>query len=110
MAIDSQQLTTLLEILGAERLALVRQSYLSDSASKMQALGQSVAEQDWHAVNQLSHSLKSASANLALLSLADLLAQMEAQSAQEQGDSMQRLYEAAQSEYDRSVAELNAAF
>ncbi|MBM6550603.1 Hpt domain-containing protein [Marinomonas ostreistagni] len=110
MAIDVPQLTTLLQILGDETLQKVRQSYLDDSQDKLPQLAAAIAAQDLAAVDHLSHSLKSASANLAMLELADVFAQMEAQASQGQSDQLAALYDSAMAEYQRSVSELNAAF
>ena len=110
MTIDSPQLTMLLDLLGVEKMQHVRESYLVDSAEKMSALGPCIQSQDWQAVYQLSHSLKSASANLALSDLAGLYAQIEAQSSTAQTDAIPALYEQAQEEYERSVIALKEAF
>lgn len=110
MALDTNHLKTLQDILGADILKKVRASYLEDSAPKIERLGEAIAQQDFTNVNTLSHSLKSASANLAMLELADIFAQLEAQASQEQNTNMTELYQAAVAEYQLAVSELNTAF
>lgn len=109
MALDTQQLTMLLDILGREMLQKVHQSYLADSQTKMQQLQQAIAESDCPTVDHLSHSLKSASANLAMSDLASIFAQMEAQAAQGEHQDLAELYQAAQIEYQRALGQLSEA-
>lgn len=107
MAVDRTQLQTLIDIIGRETLVRVKESYIEDSQAKLIALGKAVAEKQLKEVDQLSHSLKSASANLALTSLADVFAQLELLSGQGQEEPLDALFEQANQEYQTALTELS---
>lgn len=110
MSVDIQQLTALVELLGVDTLTKVRSSYIQDSQTKMVELATAVEQGDTKTVEQLSHSLKSASANLSLTRLAELFAQMEAQANQNDDSQLATLYQQAHTEYQSSIEVLNKAF
>lgn len=110
MPVDTQQLQTLLDLLGVETLTKVRDSYIQDSQTKMVELRAAVEQQDLESVSQLSHSLKSASGNLSLNRLAELFAQMESQSNQGEASQLNELYQLADTEYQHSIEVLNNYF
>ncbi|MFD1382893.1 Hpt domain-containing protein [Rhodanobacter aciditrophus] len=110
MPIDTDQLQSLISILGKETLVRVRQSYLEDSEPKLAQLKQAVETNQLASVEQLSHSLKSASANMALSDLAKCFADMEHQAAQSHSDQLMTLYIKAESCYGQSVTALKEFF
>ena len=108
MSVDQTQLKTLLEILGKDTIRRVKESYIEDSHPKLDYLGKAITDGDFEAVEQLSHSLKSASSNLALSGVAEVFAQLEALATQQQASQLAALYQAAQTSYHQEVAELDA--
>ncbi|WP_158541176.1 Hpt domain-containing protein [Marinomonas piezotolerans] len=110
MPIDTAQLQNLINLLGADMLQRVRQSFLEDSEPKIAQLKHAIAERDFAAIEQLSHSLKSASSNLALTELAAELAQLEAQATAHNDADFQRLYDNIESLYVQSVKALSDYF
>ncbi|CUB03619.1 Hpt domain-containing protein [Marinomonas fungiae] len=107
MLVDHTQLKTLKDILGRDTLLRVKGSYEEDSQAKLNALEQAVNASNLEQVEQLSHSLKSASSNLALVSLTRLFAQMEASASQGQAEPLMTLLQNAQAEYPTALAELS---
>ena len=110
MPIDTHQLQSLISILGANTLARVRQSYLEDSEPKLAQLKHAIDGQQFSEVEQISHSLKSASANMALGQLAAIFAEMEQQSAQGKPERLSDLYLQAEECYWLSVQALKDFF
>ena len=108
MAVDQTQLKTLHDIIGKETLQKVQRSYIEDSEPKLLALGDAIKTGDFATIEQLSHSLKSASSNLALSGVAEVFAQLEALATQQQTSQLAALYQAAQTSYHQEVAELDA--
>ena len=108
MAVDQTQLKTLQDIIGKETLQKVQRSYIEDSEPKLLALGDAIETGDFATIEQLSHSLKSASSNLALSGVAEVFAQLEALATQQQTSQLAALYQAAQASYHQEVAELDA--
>ncbi len=108
MAVDQTQLKTLQDIIGKETLQKVQRSYIEDSEPKLSALGDAIETEDFATIEQLSHSLKSASSNLALSGVAEVFAQLEALATQQQTSQLAALYQAAQASYHQEVAELDA--
>lgn len=108
MVVDQTQLNTLKDIIGRDTLLKVKRSYEEDSQAKLVTLEQAVNAGDLNHVEQLSHSLKSASSNLALISLASLFAEMERHASQGQAESLNTLFQSAQREYPTALAELGA--
>lgn len=107
MAVDHTQLKTLMDIIGLDTLGRVKQSYLSDSRTKIAELENAIENQDIKQVEHISHSLKSASSNLALSTLAGVFAQMESDAGQGQVENLSHLYQSAVHEYHQAVAELD---
>ena len=108
MAVDQIQLKTLKDILGSETLHRVKESYIEDSQPKLELLGNAVESLDFATIEQLSHSLKSASSNLALSELARLFANMEAAATQQEPSSLAALYDAVQVTYPEELLELDS--
>ncbi|SBS31053.1 Hpt domain protein [Marinomonas aquimarina] len=107
MVVDHPHFKSLKDILGRDKLVKVARSYEQDSQAKLIALEQAVQADDLDDVTHLSHSLKSASSNLALVSLASLFAQMEANASQGQTDALGELLQAAKAEYPAALRTLH---
>lgn len=108
MVVDHTQLKTLKDILGRDTLLKVKHSYEEDSQAKLVSLEVAVSTGNLEHVEELSHSLKSASSNLALVSLASLFAQMEATASQGQAEPLSALFHSAKAEYPTALDELGA--
>jgi CheY-like chemotaxis protein len=65
---------------NGELLTRVLGLYLEESAKSLAVIQQAAANQDWQAVRQAAHSLKSSSANVGAVRLAALFRQIEADS------------------------------
>ncbi|MBW4682444.1 MAG: PAS domain S-box protein [Microcoleus vaginatus WJT46-NPBG5] len=79
-AIDSKALNELRQMLGedsAEMLTIVIDSYLTDAVDLLQALRRAVEQEDATALNLPAHTLKSTSATLGAMVLAQLCKQLE---------------------------------
>ncbi|MCO4785701.1 Hpt domain-containing protein [Marinomonas atlantica] len=107
MSVDHAQLKTLMDIIGRDTLSRVKQSYFSDSQTKLVNLKTAIEANDLHQVEQLSHSLKSSSSNLALATLASVFAHMESDASQGQAENLSNLYLSAVDEYEQAVAEID---
>ncbi len=75
-ALDQEVIRDLLDVMGEEFTALVR-VYLEDTPKNIQLLQQAAGRQDVSALIAPSHSLKSTSANLGALKLAELAKRIE---------------------------------
>lgn len=106
MVVDHTQLKTLKDILGRDTLLKVKRSYEEDSQAKLVTLEDAVSTGNLEHVEQLSHSLKSASSNLALVSLAKLFAEMENHANQGQTTPLSTLLQQAKTQYPSALDEL----
>ncbi|WP_417506887.1 Hpt domain-containing protein [Marinomonas gallaica] len=107
MSVDHAQLKSLMDIIGRDTLSRVKQSYFNDSQAKLVSLKTAIEEHDLYQVEQLSHSLKSSSSNLALSTLASVFAHMESDASQGQAENLSNLYQSAVDEYGQAIAELD---
>ena len=78
--LDHQVLNSLRRLAGAKAktfLAEIISQYLEDSPQKLQEIQQAIDNNDTQALRQASHSLRSSSANLGAVTIADLCKQLE---------------------------------
>lgn len=75
--LDTTHLNELVELLGKDTVHQICQDFIRDSQHKFSQLEQTWQENDLPTLGTLSHSLKSASANMALQSFSVEMAKLE---------------------------------
>ena len=78
--LDDRVLDSLRSLAGAKAktfLAKIISEYLEDNPQKLEAIRQAIQSNDVRALRQASHSLRSSSANLGAITIADLCKQLE---------------------------------
>lgn len=108
--LDHNHLNSLIDLLGRESIEQVWINYQEDSAQKMEALLQAWEQQDFFVLEALSHSLKSASSNMALSRLADSLKQLEEASIAGDVARAKHIIQILPELYSISVKEMNLYF
>lgn len=76
--VDYQALQSLVDAIGLDTMSSVFELFVIDAAEKVQLIQQHVQEDSALGLRESAHSLKSASANLAMTELATLAAELEA--------------------------------
>ena len=110
-AIDLSVLESLCEIAGDEAALFLEEtigSYLEDTATRLQAIDRAVTAADSSAIHLAAHSIKSSSANLGAVNLAQLCETLEQLGKNKTIDGIESLLGDAQSEFLQVERELNA--
>lgn len=110
-AIDFSVLESLCEMAGEEASLLVEEmidSYLNDTASRLQAISEAIEQADTETIHQAAHSMKSSSANLGAVNLAQLCEELEQLGRDKIIDRTQNLLSNAELEFQQVQQELRS--
>lgn len=87
--IDHEHLESLTQLIGKDTMDQIRLEFIDDSHEKMTQLLQAWEERNYDALRDISHSLKSASLNMALRRFAEQCQQVEMASIQHDEQAIQ---------------------
>ncbi len=110
-AIDFSALESICEMAGEEASLLVEEmiaSYLDDTEARLQAIAQAITQADAETINQAAHSMKSSSANLGAVNLAQLCEELEQLGRAKTIDNIATLVSRAESEFQQVKQELHS--
>jgi len=111
IAIDFAVLESICEMAGNEASLLVEEminSYLDDTEVRLQTIAQAVIEADAESIFQAAHSMKSSSANLGAVNLAQLCEELEQLGRDKTIEGTEFLLSNAQSEFQQVEQELRS--
>ncbi|BFM50174.1 Hpt domain-containing protein [Marinomonas sp. THO17] len=108
--IDTAYLDSLTQLLGKNTVNQIRLEFVKDSSQKLELLLTAWQEQDYQQLKQVSHSLKSASLNMAANQLAEQCAIIEAASANEQASPIAAAIELLPTLHKETLAVLSDYF
>ncbi|ADZ93354.1 Hpt domain-containing protein [Marinomonas mediterranea] len=108
--IDSTHLTALLQIIGADALNAIKETYIRDVQDKLPELLKHATTDNFTLINELSHSLKSASANMGLTILSKRYAYIEHASENKQHERLLEEVRSLQTLQDNSLTALEDLF
>jgi HPt (histidine-containing phosphotransfer) domain-containing protein len=92
----------------SDRVARLVNLFLDDMRERIQILNEQVARQQLEEVHQTAHSIKGASANLSVIRLQLISAELEAAAKQLDSDKTEDLIELVNSTYQQAEAKLAA--
>ncbi|MDJ0572516.1 MAG: response regulator, partial [Pleurocapsa sp. MO_192.B19] len=110
-AIDFSVLESICEMAGDEASLLVEEmitSYLDDTETRLQAIANAITEADAETIHQAAHSMKSSSANLGAVNLAQLCEELEQLGRNKTIDNTENLLSSAVSEFQQAKQELRS--
>ena len=108
--IDHAHLDSLIQLIGKETTNAIRLEFVDDSNEKVTLLIQAWDKRDYQELRQISHSLKSASLNMAMQVFAKQCQLIE-QAATEQSDQgVQAIIDSLPTMHQASLKELDAYF
>ncbi|TDO97494.1 Hpt domain-containing protein [Marinomonas balearica] len=108
--VNVEHLSELKLVIGLDALDSIKKTYIADVQQKFPELLQQSERGNFHSIHQLSHSLKSASANMGLVPLSKLYAEIESAGEKEQHESILALIQPVQTLQNASLTELNNVF
>lgn len=108
--IDYDHLTSLVEVLGKETMNKIRVEFVDDSTEKMTLLLAAWEAQNNYDIREISHSLKSASLNMAMKDFAAQCQQMESPAEPQSHAERQAIMDNLPALHQASLAELEAYF
>lgn len=108
--IDGTQLHSLFDMLGKDIINAIRLEFIEDSAEKMTRLQKMWADKNYHELEEVSHSLKSASLNMALQGFAARCQQIESAAAQHNDTVIQANLDGLSTLYQDSLKALEVYF
>ena len=109
--IDQTHLDTLTQLLGRDTINQIRLEYIEDSGEKLEQLLQAWDEKNYSELRQISHSLKSASLNMAMSAFAKQCQQIEQLATlQHNEQDMQAIIDELPSLHTRSLLALEQYF
>jgi|GEM_PF-1711562 HPt (histidine-containing phosphotransfer) domain-containing protein len=108
--IDTAHLDTLTQLLGRDTINQIRLEYIEDSHEKLAQLLQAWDTKDYSELRQVSHSLKSASLNMAMSVFAKQCQQIEQSASQHNEQGMQAIIDTLPSLHTLSLRALNEYF
>ncbi|NJL21988.1 MAG: response regulator [Leptolyngbyaceae cyanobacterium SM1_3_5] len=108
-ALDPQAAQVLYELLGAEVLVELIDSYRQESPRLLQRMQDAIAERDAMALRLAAHTLKASSATLGAIALSQLCQSIEIQAMQGKFTSIEQL-QRVKLEYEQAIAALMQSF
>jgi len=108
--IDQSQLETLIQFLGKDTINQIRLAYAEDSRHKMTLLLAAWKERNYQELQQVSHSLKSSSLNMAMQMFAKQCQLIEACASQHNEQGIQAIIDNLPALHTVSLKELAAYF
>ena len=108
--IDRAHLDSLIQLLGKETINEIHLEFIDDSNEKMTQLIQAWDKRDYQELRHVSHSLKSASLNMAMLIFAKQCQLIEEAAAQQSGQGMQAIIDGLPAIHQTSLKELEEYF
>lgn len=108
--IDHEHLNSLIQLIGKDTMNDIRLEFITDSQEKMVLLLQAWDNKDYDTLKNISHSLKSASLNMALRMLAEQYQQIERLAAQHNKQDMQVIMDHLPALHQASLKELDNLF
>lgn len=110
MLVDDKALNDLISMLDKSTVNLVRLAFLKDSREQMAQLNKAWQEKDLSVIARISLSLKSSSANLALIPLSKSFAELEAIATRGLEHDLPNSLTSLTACYEASVEQLNKYF
>ncbi len=110
-AIDFSVLESICEMAGDEASLLIEEmitSYLDDTETRLQAIANAITQADAETIHQAAHSMKSSSANLGAVNLAQLCEELEQLGRNKTIDNTENLLSSAVSEFQQVKQELRS--
>ncbi|MGO2510252.1 Hpt domain-containing protein [Marinomonas polaris] len=108
--IDHDHLDSLIQLLGKDTINTIRLEFVDDSNEKMAQLMQAWEKRDHQELKQVSHSLKSASLNMAMQIFAKQCQLIETAATQHSEQGMQTIIDGLPAIHQASLDELEAYF
>ena len=108
--IDHAQLDSLIELLGKDTINVIRLEFVEDSHEKMTQLEQAWEKRDYDELQHISHSLKSASLNMAMQAFAKQCQLIEMAASQQSEQGIQAIIDDLPSLHQASLHELEMHF
>lgn len=108
--IDKAYLDSLTELLGQNTVNQIRLEFVKDSSQKLEQLLDAWQQEDFQQLKQVSHSLKSASLNMAARQLAEQCAIIEAASAEEKAEPIAAIIETLPKLHKETMMALSGYF
>lgn len=108
--IDHTYLNSLTELLGKDVINQIRLEYVEDSTEKMRLLLAAWDERDYKILHEVSHSLKSASLNMAMRVFAERCQFIEQSASQSREDGVQDIIDGLTVTHSESLKALEAYF
>lgn len=108
--IDYDHLTSLIDVLGKDTMNKIRLEFIVDSTEKMALLFAAWEAQNDHDIREISHSLKSASLNMAMKAFAAQCQQIESPSKPQSQAERQAVMDSLPALHQASLTELEAYF
>jgi HPt (histidine-containing phosphotransfer) domain-containing protein len=108
--IDHAHLDSLVQILGKDTINAIRLEFINDSNEKMVLLLQAWEKRDYQELRHVSHSLKSASLNMAMQVFAKQCQLIEEASTKQSDHGMQAIINGLPAIHQTSLKELEVYF
>lgn len=108
--IDHAHLNSLIELIGKETVNNIRLEFVEDSNEKIALLLQAWDRRDYQELRQVSHSLKSASLNMAMQVFAKQCQLIEEAATQQSDQGVQAIMDSLPATHQTSLKELDAYF
>jgi HPt (histidine-containing phosphotransfer) domain-containing protein len=108
--IDHAHLDSLIKLLGKDTINVIRLEFVDDSTEKMAQLGEVWGKRDYQELRQVSHSLKSASLNMAMQVFAKQCQLIEEAATQQSEQGMQAIIDDLPAVHKASLDELETYF
>lgn len=108
--IDTSHLDTLTQLLGRDTINQIRLEYIEDSHDKLAQLLQAWNTKNYSELRQVSHSLKSASSNMAMSVFAKQCQQIEQSALQHNEQGLQAIIDTLPSLHTSSLQALKQYF
>ncbi|WP_219701099.1 Hpt domain-containing protein [Marinomonas lutimaris] len=108
--IDHAHLDSLIQLLGKDTINAIRLEFVDDSTEKMVQLKQAWEKRDYQELRHVSHSLKSASLNMAMQLFAKQCQLIEEAATQQSDQDMQAIIDGLPAVHQTSLDELEVHF
>ena len=101
--LDSQTMTELQELLGADKFKLLLETFIESSSTHVETIKASVTNQDFDTLHIAAHSLKGSSANMGGKMLAEMCLQMEQQAKMQNSEHLGVILQGVTSEHQQMI-------
>lgn len=108
--IEKSQINALIDLLGKDTINDIRLQYVEDSTQKIAKLKSAWDEEDYQTLQEISHSLKSSSLNMAMRAFAQQCEKIEQSASQQSDNGIQDILDSLSTIHSESLAALETYF